>query len=198
LSPAPRRRPIVGDAGALFRFQHDNGEVSIRAARRDDFPVLQDIERAAGRWFLDVGMPEIAADEPFSLDELAGWAAAGRAWVATDDEDVPVGYLVADLVGGDLHVEQVSVHPRASRLGIGRSLLDYAAGYAAARGLPALTLTTFTGVPWNAPYYARLGFRPLAGDELTPEMRAVVEREIGHGLHRWPRVYMRRAVTGRS
>jgi ribosomal protein S18 acetylase RimI-like enzyme len=172
--------------------------MNIRAAREDDLSVLQDIERAAGRWFLDVGMPEIAADDPFPLDELAAWAAAGRAWVAVDDDDVPVGYLVADLVGADLHVEQVSVHPRASRLGIGRALLDHAAGYAAARGLPALTLTTFAEVPWNAPYYQRLGFRALDEGELTADMRAVRDREIGHGLHRWPRVYMRRVVTRRS
>jgi ribosomal protein S18 acetylase RimI-like enzyme len=174
------------------------GQVNIRVAREDDFPVLQDIERAAGGWFLDVGMAEIASDDPFSLAELAGYAAAGRAWVAAGDDDVPVGYLLADLVGGDLHVEQVSVHPRAARLGIGRSLLDHAAGCAAAAGLPALTLTTFAQVPWNAPYYARLGFRVLDESELSADMRAVRDREIGHGLHRWPRVYMRRAVDGRG
>jgi ribosomal protein S18 acetylase RimI-like enzyme len=172
--------------------------VEIREARAGDFSVLQDIERAAGGWFLDVGMPEIAADDPFSDDELAGYLAAGLAWVAVGDDDVPVGYLVAELVGGDLHVEQVSVHPRASRLGIGRSLLEHAAGYAAAAGLPALTLTTFAQVPWNAPYYARLGFQALDESELSADMRAVRDREIGHGLHRWPRVYMRWAVTGRS
>jgi ribosomal protein S18 acetylase RimI-like enzyme len=173
-------------------------KVNIRVARESDLPVLQDIERAAGSWFLDVGMPEIAGDEPPSTGELRRYAAAGRAWVAVGDDDIPVGYLLADLVGGDLHVEQVSVHPRASRLGIGRSLLDHAAGYAAAAGLPALTLTTFAQVPWNAPYYARLGFRALDEGELSADMRAVIDREIGHGLHRWPRVYMRRELTGRS
>jgi hypothetical protein len=51
-------------------------------------------------------------------------------------------------------------------------LLDHVAGWAAGRGLPALTLITFRGVPWNAPYYERLGFRELAPAELTPGLAA--------------------------
>jgi hypothetical protein len=33
--------------------------------------------------------------------------------------------------------------------------------WAQRHGLAALTLTTFTDVPWNMPYYERLGFRHL-------------------------------------
>lgn len=152
--------------------------------REDDLPVLQDIERAAGRSFLDVGMPEIADDEPLPLDALAGFA---YAWAAVDSIDRPMGYLVAAEVDGALHVEQVSVHPDASHRGIGRALLDRAG----AVGLP-LTLTTFADVPWNAPYYERLGFHRLAEHELTPGLRAIRERERAAGLDRWPRVVMRR------
>jgi GNAT superfamily N-acetyltransferase len=88
----------------------------------------------------------------------------------------------------------VSVHPRAARRGVGRALLDHAAGAAAGEGLARLTLTTFTEVPWNAPYYERLGFSAVPRDELTPGLRAVVEREAAHGLDRWPRVVMRRPL----
>lgn len=154
--------------------------------------MLQDIERAAGASFREVGMPEIADDEPPALDELARYQEDDRAWVAVDDADVPAAYLIAHRVGGDLHVEQVSVHPRAARRQVGRSLLDYVAVYAAASGMGALTLTTFANVPWNAPYYARCGFRVLDDSELSPEMRVITDREAAHGLHRWPRVYMRR------
>jgi hypothetical protein len=58
-----------------------------------------------------------------------------------------------------------------------------------------LTLTTFAAVPWNAPYYARCRFRVLEDSELSPGMRAIRDREIAHGLHRWPRVYMRRDLN---
>ena len=96
-------------------------------------------------------MPEIADDEPLSLDELAAYRRARRAWVAVGQNGRLVAYLVADLVDGSLHVGQVSVHPASARRGVGRAMLEHAAGRAAAGGLAAPTLTTFTEVPWNAP-----------------------------------------------
>jgi hypothetical protein len=142
--------------------------------------------------FCEIGMAEIAGDEPLPVAELARYRQDGRAWVAAVDADVPAAYLIAGVVDGSLHIEQVSVHPRAAGRKIGRMLLDHAAAYAAAQGIRALTLTTFAEVPWNAPYYARCGFRVLTGSELSPGMRAVNDREVAHGLHRWPRVSMRR------
>ncbi|MEU7133581.1 GNAT family N-acetyltransferase [Streptomyces sp. NPDC046261] len=164
----------------------------IRAVRPDELTLLQDIERAAGRCFHDIGMPEIAEDEPLPVGELAHYQRAGLAWVAVDGTDAPVAYLIADHVDGNLHVEQVSVHPDSARRGIGRSLLDHLARRATADAIPALTLTTFTGVPWNAPYYARCGFRPLDEHGLGPGLRDIRRQEAAHGLNRWPRVCMRR------
>lgn len=154
--------------------------------------MLRDIERAAGRWFRDIGMPEIADDEPPALDELARYQRAGRARGAADATDVLIGYLIADIVDGSLHVEQVSVHPQSARRGVGRRLLDHLAEHARAIGVPALTLTTFADVPWNAPYYVRCGFVALSDADLTPGLRAIQAREAAHGLDRWPRVCMRR------
>lgn len=153
---------------------------------------MQDIERAAGSLFRDIGMPEIAEDEPLSLGELARYRRDGRAWVAAGDAGVPAAYLIAGIVDGGVHIEQVSVQPWAARRGIGRMLLEHAAAYAGARGICVLTLTTFAEVPRNAPYYARCGFRVLDDSELSPGMRAVRAHEAAHGLHRWPRVFMRR------
>ncbi|MFD0273491.1 GNAT family N-acetyltransferase [Kitasatospora sp. NPDC127111] len=166
----------------------------IREVRIEELPLLQEIERAAGRCFRDIGMPEIADDEPLPLDELARYERAGLAWVAVDGSDTPVAYLIADHVDGNLHVEQVSVHPDSARRGVGRSLLEHLAGRAAAHGIPALTLTTFAGVPWNAPYYARCGFQPLDDEVLSPGLREIRTREAAHGLDRWPRVVMHRPV----
>ncbi|MFD9406458.1 GNAT family N-acetyltransferase [Streptomyces sp. NPDC059989] len=168
--------------------------MSIRAVRQDELPLLQDIERAAGRCFRDIGMAEIADDEPLPLDELARYREAGLAWVAVDGADAPVAYLIADRVDGNLHVEQVSVHPDSARRAIGRSLIEHLAEYAVRDGVPALTLTTFTEVPWNAPYYARCGFRLLDENGLTPGLREIREHEALHGLDRWPRACMHRAL----
>jgi GNAT superfamily N-acetyltransferase len=166
----------------------------VRDVRLNELPVLQDIERAAGQRFRDIGMPEIADDEPLPLDELARYHHAGLAWVVTDDADTPVAYLIADRIDGNLHVEQVSVHPGSARRGLGRLLLDHLAARATSEGASALTLTTFTQVPWNAPYYARCGFQLMDDSSLTPGLRKIREREAAHGLDRWPRTCMRREL----
>jgi GNAT superfamily N-acetyltransferase len=167
----------------------------IRALAPDELTAAQEIEGAAGLVFASVGMPEIAADEPLPAAELDRYRRAGLAWAAADADDDPVGYLLAEPVDGALHVEQVSVHPRAARRGVGRALIEHAAAHAAAAGLGALTLTTFADVAWNAPYYRRCGFRVLDEHEWTPRLRAIREREAAHGLDRWPRVCMRRDLV---
>ncbi|GGQ40449.1 GCN5 family N-acetyltransferase [Streptomyces griseomycini] len=168
--------------------------MDIRSPRVNELPVLQDIERAAGQRFHDIGMREIADDGPLPLGELVRYQQSGLAWVAVDAADVPIAYLIADRVDGGIHVEQVSVLPDSARRGIGKSLLDHLADHAQSEQAPALTLTTFSEVPWNAPYYSRCGFRVLADSMLTPGLRKIREREAADGLDRWPRVCMRRQL----
>ncbi|MBB3038188.1 GNAT family N-acetyltransferase [Hoyosella altamirensis] len=164
----------------------------IRPARRADFSVLQEIERAAGFAFADIGMRAVADDDPPSLDELLRYQSVGRAWVNTDDRDVPVAYLIADVVDGCAHIEQVSVHPDHAGQKLGRQLIEYVADWARKAGLSTLTLTTFTEVPWNGPYYRKLGFRYLDDRELSPGLREIRRTETMRGLDRWPRACMRR------
>ncbi|MFD6431488.1 GNAT family N-acetyltransferase [Streptomyces venezuelae] len=170
----------------------------IRPVTAAELPALQDIERAAGEPFRALGMASIADDEPPTIEELDGYRRSGHAWVAVEDaEDSPVAYLIAEPLRDTpaLHIEQVTVHPRAARRGVGRALIEYAAERAREEGATALTLTTFTDVPWNAPYYARIGFRPLADAELTPALRDIRAHEAELGLDRWPRLCMRRDLT---
>jgi GNAT superfamily N-acetyltransferase len=159
----------------------------IREASLTDLPALRDIERAAGEPFRGLGMAAIADDEPFTLAELTGYQRDGRAWVYGNP---PVSYVLVDEIDGYAHIEQVSVHPGHSGQGIGRGLIDHVGTWARSRGLAGLTLTTFTEVPWNAPYYARLGFHVVT--DLSPGLRAIRAHEAAIGLDAWPRVVMRR------
>ncbi len=163
----------------------------IRNAVTDDLPLLREIEWAAGEVFRDVGMPEIADDEPLPVPELARYLTAGTALVVAGADDLPVAYLIAEPVDGALHIEQLSVHPDHARRGLGRALIDHLAAHTDAG---ALTLTTFADVPWNAPYYERCGFRRLAAAALTPGLREIRRQEAAHGLDRWPRLCMRREL----
>ena len=173
-------------------------EQVIRSARSEDLPRLRDLERAAGAIFRDLGMDAIADDEPLSIGALAAFQSAGRAWVFVDDLDRPVAYLLVEAIDTAAHIEQVSVHPESARRGLGGMLIEAAAGWAKQRGLEALTLTTYRDVPWNRPYYERLGFRIVGEGEMTAGLRALRAREISRGLDRWPRVAMRRPVDAEN
>ncbi|AYY15286.1 GNAT family N-acetyltransferase [Actinobacteria bacterium YIM 96077] len=135
-------------------------------------------------------MDAVADDAPPTIEQLTEFHEAGRAWVIADESDRPVAYVLLDVVDGFGHVEQVSVHPHHARRGLGRRLVDAASDWAYEHGLAGLTLTAYTDVPWNAPYYRRLGFRDLADEEMPDGLRAIRRREAEHGLDAWPRVAM--------
>ena len=165
---------------------------SIRGVRPGDVGRLQAIQLAAGDAFRHVGMSSVAESPPLTAESLSGYRKAGRAWAAVDDHDEPVGFAVADVIDGAAHIEQVSVHPAHAHQRIGAMLLDHVAGWAVHRGLPAMTLVTFRGVPWNAPYYERLGFHELAAAEVTPGLAARWAAGPGTDGVSYARVCMRR------
>ena len=108
----------------------------IRAARRDELEALIAIEREAGRAFAAIGMPEVAADDPGSVAELEAFRSDGRAWVAVDEADRPIAYLLSAVVDGCAHVEQVSVAPAHARRGLGAALVDHLAAVAGVGAVP--------------------------------------------------------------
>ena len=163
----------------------------VRVAAASDLPALREIERAAGEAFRDLGMAAVADDEPLSIDTLNGYAVAGRAWVVAPGSG-PIAYVIADVVDGASHIEQVSVHPDHAGHRHGRALIEHVAAWSIGQGRRGLTLTTFRDVPWNGPYYEQCGFRYLEDAELTPGLRAIRAEEAAHGLDRWPRACMRR------
>jgi GNAT superfamily N-acetyltransferase len=170
----------------------------IRAAVPKDFASLREIELAAGQLFAEIGMDEIANAEPSSLDALRRYSDSGHAWVLVDAREAPVGFALVDLVDGCAHIEQISIHPRHHRHGYGRMLIYEIATWAQDRGMPAVTLTTFRDVLWNAPYYERCGFQELAQAELTPGMAEVRARETNDGLDPRTRVCMRLDLHART
>ncbi len=171
--------------------------VDIRPAEPGCEPRLQQVERLSGQQFREVGLAKIADDEPMSIAELREYITAGRCWIAAEGDEV-VGYLLVDEVDGNAHIEQVSVVPEHQGQRVGRRLVDAAKDWAEARGAPALTLTTFTDVPWNRQLYEHLGFQVMGEQEIGPELRELREKEAQHGLDPEARVCMRLDVTGRE
>ena len=176
----------------------------IRLAQLADIERLQWVEIDAGQRFHAVGLHAIAEDDPPAGEVLAAKVAQGRLWVAErvggePAEHGPVGvlgYAAASTVDGHAHLDQVSVIGEAAGRGIGAQLLAAVEDWAKAAGLDTLTLTTFREVPWNGPYYRRLGFVELDGATFGPQLAAIRAREQANGLELLPRCAMGKGLLG--
>jgi GNAT superfamily N-acetyltransferase len=164
----------------------------IRPARAAEAEALREIERAAGQSFASVGYPDVARHEPTPAAALRDAATDGALFVAVTPSDDPVGFLLCTEIDGDLYVQELAVHPDHAGHRLAVPLLQAAEDLARSLGLPALSLTTFRGVPWNAPYYERLGFHILPDDQIGPSLRFVIARQKAAGLDVANRVAMRR------
>lgn len=166
----------------------------IRLARAEDLLYLPAIERAAGQLFAQTAYAFIADHDPTPLKLLEAQQRQGLVWVATgaqqDTQQQPVGFALAKIVGSEVYLQELSVHPAHGRQGIGRRLIEQLGQWAGANGYTTLTLSTFRDIGWNAPYYARLGFRPLEQVELSQSLQQIQQKEQEAGLPSADRVFM--------
>jgi len=173
-------------------------EVTVRAATPADPPHLPDIEDAAGNLFAGIGMPEVADMPARDVESHCAAQAMGLLWVADAGSAGIVGFALAEAFAESLHLAELSVAPSHGRRGIGAALVGRVANDAIARGYSQLTLSTFADVPWNAPFYRRLGFDVMAVADLPAELQAVRTQEAKVGLALEDRVIMRRTLSRRS
>ena len=172
-------------------------EYTITTARPQDLPRVPAIELAAAR-LLAGHAPESVLSETTSREELVAAQSEGHLWVALVD-DVAVGYAHVTLLEPmAVHLEEIDVLPEHGRRGLGAGLVQAICAWAADAGYRSVTLTTFRDVPFNGPFYARLGFEEVPGDQLTPRLRAVLDDEARRGLDPARRVAMRRRVSPRT
>ena len=147
------------------------------------------IERSAGEAFRAVeGLAWVADDGVTSAADHQRYIDAGWHWVAALDAEplgeagALAGFVACTLEGDSLHIDEMSVARAFQQRGIGQALMAAAEGQARARGLVALTLTTFDQVAFNAPFYARLGFERLAEEALDLRLAAILAAEARRGL----------------
>ena len=167
---------------------------SIRPLRPQEIQEVREVERTSGERFREVGLDDIADAELMSVETFGSYVDTGLAWVAVDDNDTIVGFVLVEEVDEGAHIEQISVIPERQGQGVGRALIDHVRGWAEPYGLHAMTLTTFDHVPWNRPLYEHLGFRVVAEAEMSPGLRRIREIEASHGLDPVLRVVMRKPL----
>lgn len=150
--------------------------LTITSGRVAQFAEIQEIERAADRLFPEDRLP---SGETLTQLQLAAALDEGLLWTATLNDRI-CGFALAQNHADWLYLQQVSVHPRAGRKGIGRKLVEQVVKIARERSRTGVALTTFADFSWNAPFYRSLGFVDWNS---TPEfIAAKLEAERRSGM----------------
>ncbi len=129
-----------------------------------------------------------------SPDAFAATWAGHDVLVAAGPDDRPVGFAAAAPLDAFLHLAELSVDPNHGRIGVGRALIEAVAALARRRGLAGITLTTFRDVPFNAPFYAGLGFGEMKLADAPDALRRLFFAEIPPQTTAGTRVLMLRRL----
>lgn len=164
---------------------------TIRRSQASDLPLLGEVERMAAGLFAGLELAAGVLADVTGLEDFEAAHAEGNLWVAAGPSDEPVGFAFVEALGDCAHLDELDVHPDHGRRGLGAALVRAVCAAARERGFPAVTLTTFRDVAWNAPFYAKLGFRALRTEELSPELADLMRAEADRGLPAERRVVMR-------
>lgn len=137
----------------------------IRTARADEVGQLQSIDLASARLFVGSGLIDFGPSgepvEPIPEDRLRRGFGDGLIWVAVDEREELVGFALCSDRGEDLYLDQLSVLPEHGRRGLGSRLVRRTLAEAETRAHKRVSLSTFRKVPWNGPFYKRLGFHEI-------------------------------------
>lgn len=162
---------------------------TIKTAGRSHFKRIQEIELDAFETLRSAGAVSGEADAS-SDQELSAYLEDNLLLAAFDADGEVLGYAGGRAVAGDLHIGEMDVDPRFQRRGIGRSLISAFLAEGKRRALRAVTLTTDRFAPFNAPFYASLGFQLLEGDDIPERLKAILDSEVARGFDPVRRVAM--------
>lgn len=155
----------------------------IRLAIAKDAKFLPAVEASAGQTFLSHEKYRWVAegDGQTERDHL-DFIHHHFEWVAVNDNDEPVAFINAEKLSHSLHICELSVCQSWQGKSIGKQLIQQVMHAAKELGISTVTLTTFRDVPWNAPYYQRLGFQVIENHELTTELKDILQSEVDAGF----------------
>jgi GNAT superfamily N-acetyltransferase len=168
----------------------------LRRRIESDDAMLIEVEKRAAGLFRQHGYPQIADEPVATLAELRALTAGQSVWVATRETGKPVGFAIAGPLGRFFHLRELSIDPAHGRRGLGAALVGAVIAAAEEAGCDGVSLTTFRSVPFNKPFYQRLGFAELAPDVVPRALKEQFERELPPGIapdERILMVYMTRA-----
>ena len=153
--------------------------ITVRLATPADVPGLPTIETSAAQAFLETPQAWCAEGDVMAAEDYYPLIEDDAVWVA-EDNGVLAGFVTTEIEEDFLHVWELAVHADHQRKGAGRALLATCAQAAREAGCAYLTLSTFTNVVFNAPYYQTLGWR--IEDAPGPWLAEVLTHEVDQGF----------------
>lgn len=166
-------------------------DITIKPAQRTHLAALRAIELASFATLRETGAVT-GAPVAASLEDFNRLREEGILFVACSPDNTPPGFAGAYITENWLHIAEVDVHPNWQRQGIGRRLMKALLIEGKSRGLTGASLTTDRYAPFNAPFYASLGFAMLQEGALSPRLKALLAAEVSAGLEPQRRVAMQR------
>jgi GNAT superfamily N-acetyltransferase len=163
---------------------------TIRRGVEADLPRLAAIERDAYASLLAAGagwQGDVRTLDPAIVRRCIE---AGLLFVAAGNDAIAVGFVANEQHCEGLYIGEIDVARAAQGKGAGRALMLRVIDEARHRSCAALYLTTDRLAPFNAPFYAALGFRELAPAAIPRFLRVTLETEIGSGADPERRVAM--------
>lgn len=157
-----------------------NENITFQYAELQHLTMLAEVERLAAAQFPADRLPESLRNATLSAERLLQAHQAQNLWVAIRNEK-PIGFAMLEVIGEFAHLAEVNVLPAFSQRGIGHYMVDHALVAARQRGFSGVGLTTFLDLPWNAPFYQKVGFT-LVGDEQFPFLERALLEERSAGL----------------
>ena len=164
--------------------------VSIRTATGRDLAAIPGIELAAAGMFSETDLPHGIRYRVTTPEDLRVALDGNRLWVAVGPGDQVVGFAKVSIVDGQAYLDEIDVLPDFGRRGIGTRLVGAVTDWARDRAFETLSLVTFRHLPWNAPFYAKLGFSMLDSSEHGREVSGLIEEEGRAGIDIGNRVVM--------
>jgi GNAT superfamily N-acetyltransferase len=170
--------------------------IKIELAGKEHVSAIPAIELAASAMFPETDLPPEIRYRVTEEELLLEAQRDARLWVALTGERTPVGFAMGDVVDGGAHLDEMDVMPEYGRQGIGARLVRTLMEWAQSLGYPALTLITFRHLPWNAPFYEKMGFVSMVTTEIGGELAELLREEGKAGIDVEQRVCMQLKLIG--
>jgi GNAT superfamily N-acetyltransferase len=121
-------------------------------------------------------------------------AQANHLLIAANRFDQPIGFVGGEYLNGNFHIVEISVAKEFQGKGVGKALMTAMVQQVSREGYKSITLTTYKNLPWNGPWYSRMGFFEVNAQDMGKEYLDILASEAQHGLDLRSRCVMRKIL----